>query len=188
MLRAVRRAATLFLTGFLWHFRSVLYPAGISILWAMDDPLSTQYFIVSGDTYCKQLSNAWSGAWSGRVTSEGATWAALLCKAEGCNCFKNLRSGIRTNSTDTVADLFTSSSSLLNDCRSNQIEPIAQRSTLLNYLSHSSAMAKSNESAILTTLLWRPGKIPIFEHLILRFNTFLYCFNFCIFQLVVYKA
>ena len=115
-------------------------------------------------------------------------YTALLCKAEGCNCFKNLESGIRTNSTDTVADLFTSSSSLLNDCRSNQIEQIAQRSTLLNYLSHSSAMAKLNESAILTTLLWRPGKIPIFEHLILRFNTFLYCFNFCIFQLVVYKA
>ena len=62
-----------------------------------------------------------------------------------------------TNNTDTVADLFTSSSSLLKiDCRSNQIEPIAQRSpTLLNYLSHSSAMAKSNESAILTTLMRR---------------------------------
>lgn len=68
LLRALRRAATLFLTGFLCSartvlstsgdFRSLFFPSHTSILWmGNDDPLNTKYFEISGNTYCKQRQN-----------------------------------------------------------------------------------------------------------------------------------
>lgn len=68
LLRALRRAATLFLTGFLCSartvlstsgdFRSLFFPSHTSILWmGNDDPLNTKLFEISGNTYCKQRQN-----------------------------------------------------------------------------------------------------------------------------------
>lgn len=65
LLRAVRRAVTLFLTGFQCSARTVLGTSGHFCIrailrsheWARDDPLNTKYVEVSGNTYCKQRQN-----------------------------------------------------------------------------------------------------------------------------------